>query len=412
MNTKITEQLVERYLAGETSHEEETKLAGLIESEGVRSEYLFILEMLKSTAATPIVTAEDNEIIAHATRKLVLRPLYWIGSAAAVMLLLIGLSGVFNGSSQPELTQEISSTTTTEKPQNQEEAIKEEKDIASLATDVKPDHATSQKGKSKMVTIEDNVTTPTVAEAETAIVEKRAKEEPTDVEKPETKHITVNSPIQNAIAEEHEVMPKLKVNHRLLALSVSGGTLGQTVGSMAPPANQNLRRGAKRKDEIPVTNGKHYVPWTAGINARYDISKHWAIETGLTYTGLKTELLTWKEKEWITQRLHYVGIPLKVDYKILRWNNLTCYANAGGMVEKCVYATIDEESFTVPELQYSANVSAGVEYNIDKHLSVYLEPGVSYFFDNEDNVKSIRKASPLTVNITGGLRVNINPKNK
>lgn len=409
MNTKIIEQLVERYLAGETSHEEEAKLVRLIESGGVQSEYLFILEMLKSTPVTPIVTAEEKGIIASATRKPTMRPLYWIGSAAAVMLLLIGISGVFKDTAQPVLTQEISKTSTTVKPDYKEETPKKEKKHVPLSADIKPDNETTPKAKSTRVTIDDNMPTTTVTEQETAVTDKRATEVPKHEEYLSTKNITINPQVQNPTSGEHNSMPTLKGNHRLLALSVSGGTLGQTVGSMSPPANQNLRRTAKRMDETPVTYGKHYVPWTAGINARYDISKHWAIETGLTYTELKSELLTWKDQELITQRLHYVGIPLKVDYKILRWNKFACYASAGGMVEKCVYATIDEDSFNVPELQYSSNVSAGVEYNIDKHLSVYIEPGVSYFFDNEDNVKSIRKASPLTVNITGGLRVNINP---
>lgn len=411
MNTEMIDQLVERYLDGETSHEEEANLAALIESEGVLSEYLHILEMLKSTPVTPILTEKDNEILTTATRKATLHPLYWIGSAVASMLLLIGIGSFFHWTTKPESAQEFSSVSATESLHYQDEHFKEETNLVALHQKVKTSHPTTLKMRSTGDMEEKNVSS-TFTKEDANIAEQKVVEEPIESEIPITDDITVKTHTQSSITKEYKIMSASKVYHRLFALSVSGGALGQTVGSMAPPVSPSTRSAATQREEILVTYGKHYMPWTVGINARYDISKHWAIETGLTYTGLKTELLTWADKETITQRLHYVGIPLKVDYKILSWNNLICYANAGGLVEKCVYATIGGESFSIPELQYSASVSAGVEYNIDKHLSLYFEPGIGYYFDNNDNVKSIRKASPLTVNITGGLRININPTKK
>lgn len=411
MNTEMIDQLVERYLDGETSHEEEANLAALIESEGVQSEYLHILKMLKSAPVTPILTEKDNEILTTATRKAALHLLYWFGSAVASMLLLIGIGSFFHWTTKPESAQEFSSVSATESPYYHDEHFKEETNLVALHQKVKTSHPTTLKIRSTGDMEEENVSS-TFTKEDANIAEQKVVEEPIESEIPITDDITVKTHTQSSITKEYKIMSASKVYHRLFALSVSGGALGQTVGSMAPPVSPSTRSAATQREEILVTYGKHYMPWTVGINARYDISKHWAIETGLTYTGLKTELLTWADKETITQRLHYVGIPLKVDYKILSWNNLICYANAGGLVEKCVYATIGGESFSIPELQYSASVSAGVEYNIDKHLSLYFEPGIGYYFDNNDNVKSIRKASPLTVNITGGLRININPTKK
>ncbi|KAA6312995.1 hypothetical protein EZS27_036160, partial [termite gut metagenome] len=51
----------------------------------------------------------------------------------------------------------------------------------------------------------------------------------------------------------------------------------------------------------------------------------------------------------------------------------------------------------------SGNV--GVQYNVSKSVSAYLEPGVAYFFDDGSEVQTIRKERPLNLNIRVGMRL-------
>ena len=77
------------------------------------------------------------------------------------------------------------------------------------------------------------------------------------------------------------------------------------------------------------------------------------------------------------------------------------YVSAGGAMEKCVYGKIGSESETVKPLQFSVMGAVGAQYNISRRVGVYVEPGVSYFFDDGSDVQTIRKKT-LQLHITGG----------
>lgn len=429
MNTYKINELAERYFAGETTHEEEGQLIALIHSEGVQQEYRILLEILESKSSAPIITEEDEKIV-DGNKKNKMSPFYWIGSVAAAMLLLIGVKALFSDnqqvpsgtvlSNQESKTETSVPTTPQPKPLLAPTSQKEEKRTSAIVS-------TSEKGRYVTTKIEKepilrkHAVDESYAEekviAEQIVINQPASEKtPTSITKSENTYNAPTADATNITPDANDIFctsETKNARYNILALSISGGTKSHPSSEVAS-SPQVLRRAVSGNKSVlsnPI-RGRHYMPWNIGVDVRYNITKRWSVEAGIAYTHLKTELLERGSDDWATQRLHYVGIPLKADYKFHRWNNFTCYASAGGMIEKCVCATIDKESFSVPELQYSAGISAGIEYNIDKNFSVYFEPGISYFFDNNDNVKSIRKASPLAVNITSGLRVNLNHKNK
>ena len=59
-------------------------------------------------------------------------------------------------------------------------------------------------------------------------------------------------------------------------------------------------------------------------------------------------------------------------------------------------------------LQMSANAAAGIEYNLTNHLSIYAEPGASYYFKNGSDLETYYTDKPLKFNLNVGLRLNIN----
>jgi hypothetical protein len=107
----------------------------------------------------------------------------------------------------------------------------------------------------------------------------------------------------------------------------------------------------------------------------------------------------------LTQRLHYVGIPLQINRNMLNIEQFAFYLSAGGMVEKCVSGKSGNEVQNVKPLQFSLLGNVGVQYNVSKHVSAYLEPGVAYFFDDGSEVQTIRKERPLNLNIRVGMRL-------
>lgn len=177
----------------------------------------------------------------------------------------------------------------------------------------------------------------------------------------------------------------------------------------------------KNANQKTYTDIKHHMPVTVGASVKWGFSENWALETGLNYTYLYSELRSgaksYREDE---QKLHYVGIPLKVQRSV--WSNsiFSFYASAGGMMEKCVSGSLEwdividdnkkshfREDLNVKPLQFSVLASVGLQANFNKLLSLYLEPGMIYYFDDNTDVLTIRKDKPFNFNLQLGLRFNI-----
>ena len=74
-----------------------------------------------------------------------------------------------------------------------------------------------------------------------------------------------------------------------------------------------------------------HMPVTFGASLRFELNEKWGIETGVTYTLLSTDLRSGSQDSYFEeeQRLHYVGIPLKVDRRLWSNKRFEIYASAG-----------------------------------------------------------------------------------
>lgn len=182
----------------------------------------------------------------------------------------------------------------------------------------------------------------------------------------------------------------------------------------------NLSEGKNGQSDI-----KYRMPVTFGASLRVDVSRDWAIETGITYTQLSSETRSGTERNnygW-EEKLHYVGIPLKMNRTIWSGKRFEVYASAGGMMEKCVsgkrniigsvstsadgadkHLSGGEEDIKVKPLQWSLSAAAGAQFKITESLGVYAEPGVVYYFDDGSHVNTIRKEHPFNFNMQLGIR--------
>ncbi len=175
--------------------------------------------------------------------------------------------------------------------------------------------------------------------------------------------------------------------------------------------------------EETYTHTEHKQPIKAGLSIRYQLTDKFGIESGLTYTYLSSNLTsgTLKNLFETEQSLHYVGIPLNVNYNMWRNKQWSLYVSAGGLLEKCVdgkYHTdyiinnkiveTDDDTIKDKPLQFSVNSAVGLQYNMTPKLSVFAEPGVGYYFDNGSDIETIYKEKPFNLNLKFGIRVNIN----
>lgn len=157
----------------------------------------------------------------------------------------------------------------------------------------------------------------------------------------------------------------------------------------------------------------HYHPMSFGLSVGYNLTHRLTLTTGMVYTYASSDFTSSAAGDDIveTQRLHYIGIPLNVKYKV--WGNsaVQTYATAGGQADINVSAKIQTGDITKDtdkdHIQFSIGGAVGVQYNVIPHLGLYAEPGVRYYIDNKSSVETIFKEKKLNFNLQLGVRVEL-----
>ena len=172
-------------------------------------------------------------------------------------------------------------------------------------------------------------------------------------------------------------------------------------------------------DKDVYTKKKHRQPIKVGLSVNYHLTDRLSIGTGLCYSYLSSDLFSGTDDYNYTtkQSLQYLGIPLNVSYTVFSSKHWNVYGTGGGMIEKCVKGNsstdyvvngktkvTQHDDVTERRLQYSVNVAAGLQVMATENVGVYVEPGLSYHFNNHSNVTNIYKDTPLNFNFGIGVR--------
>lgn len=165
---------------------------------------------------------------------------------------------------------------------------------------------------------------------------------------------------------------------------------------------------------------KHKTPITLGTSVTKRIGKKWSVGTGVNYTKLSAELTSGSGSNFISseQNIHYVGIPLQLNYNVIQKGAFTGYVTGGGLVEKAVSGDIktkyivdgivkeeSKEKINEKPVQVSVNAAAGLQLKVIKNIGIYAEPGVSYHFKDNSSLQTIYKEKPLNFNLKLGIRL-------
>lgn len=151
---------------------------------------------------------------------------------------------------------------------------------------------------------------------------------------------------------------------------------------------------------------RHDQPLRFGISVCYNITPRIGIESGITYSLLNSDFKDNGNDAYITgkQKLHYIGIPLNMRFRLAKWKSFSVYASAGILGEKLIAGKLwgdirghngndTRKNITLHEgqLQWSANASTGLQFDMTDNVGLYVEPGISYFFNNGSNIRNIYK---------------------
>lgn len=180
-----------------------------------------------------------------------------------------------------------------------------------------------------------------------------------------------------------------------------------------------LDMSSVNRDVEQKTEYDHHLPIRIGLSVAYALTDRLSISSGLTYTRLSSDIKdASRESKYIgEQRLHYIGIPVNVSYKVASFRWLGLYGTAGVLAEKCVSGTTDEgyvenntmkytntQDISSKPLQMSVNAGVGIQFDFIDNVGIYAEPGLSYYFDDGSALQTIYKEKPLNFNLNVGVR--------
>lgn len=162
----------------------------------------------------------------------------------------------------------------------------------------------------------------------------------------------------------------------------------------------------------------HKTPVTVGVSVSRYLNNRFSLQSGITYTFLCSEWETnGMYRNSTKQKLHFIGIPLSLSYRIAEWQKIQFYAVAGGMMEINVAGRLDTKRYSegkvfkhqrektrMDDLLWSVNARVGAGYPVFRFLSLYAEAGVGYYFDNHSPIETIRSEKPFNVSLQAGFR--------
>ena len=170
-------------------------------------------------------------------------------------------------------------------------------------------------------------------------------------------------------------------------------------------------KAIQRKQQV---NAKHHAPVSVGLQVAFGIAPRLSLSTGLVYTRTSSDFYPYAPGSSynVHQVLHYVGIPVGLNYEFWQSGGFHAYVMAGAEADYNVKNDTEEEGVKKENakrdrVQFSGKASLGAQYDITPKVGLYIEPGAKYYFDNGSHVENTFKDKKLNFNLQFGLRFNL-----
>lgn len=191
--------------------------------------------------------------------------------------------------------------------------------------------------------------------------------------------------------------------------------------------NQTGQPGTASDDtHILIDAPYHQNPWRTALSLRFPLSEKLSLNTGVEYSWYSSTYHVITKMDYIQaesaylchisyrrQKVQYLSIPLRMDYTLAQGRRVEAYIGAGLSADFCVKATYDDKAIDKDGLAYSLLGAAGVQFNITRHTSLFVEPAVSYSTPFGNRVlTTYRTEHPFMFSISSGIRLtlpSINP---
>jgi len=167
-----------------------------------------------------------------------------------------------------------------------------------------------------------------------------------------------------------------------------------------------------------VRKSHHYMPVNFSLALKYRLNNRFALETGLSYSRLKSEFEMGSNGNTINeqQTIHYLGIPLKGTYNIYNRKAWSLYGSLGVTTEIPFYSPLgtsyylhgileatDKTTIHAP-WQWSVGTGLGLQYNFTPNIGLFAEPSLQYYIPTGSSIETYRTEHPFTFSLPLGIR--------
>ncbi|WP_307766769.1 outer membrane beta-barrel protein [uncultured Prevotella sp.] len=273
--------------------------------------------------------------------------------------------------------------------------------------------------KTTLAMVEQPTTTTEPTDKTDNIQETTVNEVPKPSEKVECSEPTKHHPPTTPTTNSRPRRNKNSVQLGMLLAGMPTVNSSDDLYSVAPTAMKENNGMIVTGQNKMVKKANHRQPITLGVSVALPLSSKMSVETGLMYSHHYSELAyeVGNISHDIKQHLNFVGIPLNLNYRLWQRHNTSVYVSGGGSVEKMVYGKQKERydgtettianKVEMKELQWALSARFGAAYKLTKGVSFYLEPGVSYHFNNKSDLQTIYSDRPVSFQLKAGLRFNL-----
>ena len=160
------------------------------------------------------------------------------------------------------------------------------------------------------------------------------------------------------------------------------------------------------------------MPVNFSLALKYRLNNRFALETGLSYSRLKSEFEMGSNGNTINeqQTIHYLGIPVKGTYHIYNRKAWSLYGSLGVVTEIPLYSPLNTSYYLHGKLeatdkttihapwQWSLGTGLGLQYNLTPTLGLFVEPILQYYIPTGKAVETYRTEHPFTFSLPLGIR--------
>ena len=199
-----------------------------------------------------------------------------------------------------------------------------------------------------------------------------------------------------------------------LSASVNGmpATSGKTMGATslmisASPFSPDIK-SYKAPLETIYSNSEfsHFMPFGATVLVSFNFERNLALSTGLAYTMLYSRAQEQGGGDIMKQYVHYVGIPVTLDWHFFNRSGFSLYSRLGGRMDICAGARFGNEKMQEKPLQWTLSASVGANYNFNRTIGLFIQPELDWYI-TQTSLKTIRSQSPVNATLRIGLTFNL-----